>query len=245
MVGKLHRLWSWFDRQTLKGNAHSVTFSWVDRYLGVSGFADAMAAQGWLEQSESGLRLPKFDRHNGQTAKGRALTAKRVAAYKTTKGNAASVTDALPREEKRREDISKRTSSLRSPRGAKHAPADLLALIDGWNALDKSIVKNRVTREPIPQAVLAGWDRTKREPELREALSDVPALVAAIRRACFCHEQGWFTLPWLLGKGKTGELNAKKLLNGAYDHASGTGKPHPKPGPGQVYDPTAATADTF
>lgn len=102
VVGRLHSLWAWADSQTLDGNAVGVTESFLDRYLGVTGMARAMVSVGWLEVNSCGLRIPHFDRHNGQTAKARALTAKRVAKFKDQKGNGYSVTEALPREEKRR-----------------------------------------------------------------------------------------------------------------------------------------------
>ncbi|MDQ2187192.1 hypothetical protein RBI13_18595 [Alcaligenaceae bacterium A4P071] len=108
-VGKLLRVWRWFDQQTLDGNADSVTSALLDRIAGVSGFAKAMANVGWLVTTDSGMSLPNFDRHNGKTAKDRALTAKRVANHKTNAkanatGNASSVTPPLPREEKNREE---------------------------------------------------------------------------------------------------------------------------------------------
>src|SRR5690606_21813271 len=110
VVGKLVKVWRWFDAHTEDGNAHGVTYALVDHVSGVTGFGEAMALAGWLVQDGTILRLPNFDRHNGKTAKNRALTAKRVAGHKAkgnavanAKGNAASVSDALPREEKRRE----------------------------------------------------------------------------------------------------------------------------------------------
>jgi hypothetical protein len=103
VVGKLMRVWAWFDQQTEKGNAPSVSKKLLDRSVAVTGFCDHMKSVGWMDESDGYISLPHFDRHNGKTAKNRALTAKRVASHKT-KGNAASVTDALPREEKRRED---------------------------------------------------------------------------------------------------------------------------------------------
>jgi hypothetical protein len=105
VVGRLHSLWAWADSQTLDGNAVGVTESFLDRYLGVTGMARAMVSVGWLEVNSCGLKIPHFDRHNGQTAKARALTAKRVAKFKDQKGNGYSVTQALPREEKRREEL--------------------------------------------------------------------------------------------------------------------------------------------
>ncbi|WP_434681323.1 hypothetical protein J3P77_09515 [Pseudomonas sp. R1-18] len=103
VVGKLMRVWGWFDQQTESGNAPSVSKKLLDRSVGVTGFCDLMKSVGWMEEEDGFISLPHFDRHNGKTAKNRALTAKRVASHKT-KGNAASVTSALPREEKRRED---------------------------------------------------------------------------------------------------------------------------------------------
>lgn len=115
VVGKLLRVWAWFDQQTQEGNAvgngasvtSSVTKALLDRRVGVSGFCDSMILSGWMADDGQSLTLPNFDRHNGKTAKTRAMTAKRVATHKA-KSNAGSVTssvsDALPREEKRREE---------------------------------------------------------------------------------------------------------------------------------------------
>ena len=113
--GCLFMVWRWFDQHTTEGNASFVTKVTVDRLAGVTGFADAMVNVGWLSVLGDGsIALPNFGRHNGETAKQRGLTAKRVAKSKA-KSNAdgndsgnASVTDgALPREreEKRREEL--------------------------------------------------------------------------------------------------------------------------------------------
>lgn len=110
VVGKLIRIWSWFDTHTMDGNGRSVTPSLLDRISGVTGFVAAMAAVGWVVIDNDGVSLPNFHRHTGETAKGRALTAKRVAAHKekgNAKGNASIVTAPLPREEKRTEEESK------------------------------------------------------------------------------------------------------------------------------------------
>ena len=107
VIGGLVRLWIWADQQTVDGNAHSVTKCAIDRHSGVTGLANAMLCDRveWLvESGKGGFVFPNFDRHNGQTAKCRVLTAKRVAESKKRKGNAPSVTSALPREEKRREE---------------------------------------------------------------------------------------------------------------------------------------------
>ncbi len=110
VVGKLLRVWGWFDQQTENGNAPSVSKMLLDRLVGVTGFCKAVIDADWMQDDGVTLSLPHFDRHNGKTAKNRATTAKRVASFKnkTGKSNATSndeVTPApLPKEEKRREE---------------------------------------------------------------------------------------------------------------------------------------------
>ena len=104
VVGKLMRVWSWFDTHTESGNARSVTPALLDRIAGVSGFATAMANAGWLLLEKDGCSLPNFDRHCGKTAKTRAQNNKRVSDLRAR--NAASVTKSAPEHvpEKRREE---------------------------------------------------------------------------------------------------------------------------------------------
>jgi len=109
VVGKLVRIWSWFDTHTLDGNALSVTYALLDRLAGVTGFAEQMAFVGWLNQDGHVLSLPNFDYHNGETAKKRALGKNRQEKHRSNdesnaNSNASSVTKTLP--EKRREEKS-------------------------------------------------------------------------------------------------------------------------------------------
>ncbi|WP_433886657.1 DnaT-like ssDNA-binding domain-containing protein [Pseudomonas vranovensis] len=101
VVGKLMRVWGWFDQQTEKGNAPSVSKKLLDRLVGVTGFCEHMKSVGWMDESDGVISLPHFERHNGKTAKNRLLTAKRVASHKAAnaKGNAAIVSGALPKED--------------------------------------------------------------------------------------------------------------------------------------------------
>ena len=106
VVGKLMRVWGWFDQQTENGNAPSVSKKLLDRLVGVIGFCEHMKSVAWMIEVDGVISLPHFDRHNGKTAKNRLLTAKRVANHKASnaKGNGSNVSGALPKEEKRRED---------------------------------------------------------------------------------------------------------------------------------------------
>lgn len=114
VVGKLLKVWRWFDSHTENGNAVGVTVSIIDHVATATGFGDAMVACGWLEVTDDGLSLPKFDRHNGETAKKRALTAKRVGAHRgkgNAVGNDASVTESVPR-------VRERSNTPIAPKGA-------------------------------------------------------------------------------------------------------------------------------
>jgi DNA replication protein DnaT len=107
VVGKLIRVWQWFDKHTKDGNAYGVTKSLLDRITSVTEFADAMVSVGWLEEKNKCLCMPKFDRHTSESAKKRATTQKRVQKSR----NAVTVTKVLP--EKRREE--KRKSPTHFP----------------------------------------------------------------------------------------------------------------------------------
>ncbi len=116
-LGKLVRLWTWADQQTIDGNARSnaasVTKNAVDRITFIQGFADALIRVGWLAEEGGTLIFPNFERHNGNSSKKRALTNDRVAKMRDLKrssnanGNANGVTggdqNALPEEEEEKD----------------------------------------------------------------------------------------------------------------------------------------------
>jgi len=113
VVGKCCRVWSWFDLNTVNGVTPSVTESLLDRYCGIKGFCNAMLKAGWMEKDDTNLYLPNYDRHNSQTAKDRALTAKRVSKHRKNKisndecnaiSNAEPLHESLDREDKIREE---------------------------------------------------------------------------------------------------------------------------------------------
>lgn len=118
VLGKLIRLWSWADQQTIDGNADcnavSVTKSAIDRITFVRGFAEAMLKVGWLALDGEKLVFPNFERHNGNSTKKRALTNRRVANLRDSQrseapnSNAHSVTKkaqkGLPDEDEEEEE---------------------------------------------------------------------------------------------------------------------------------------------
>jgi hypothetical protein len=150
VIGGLYWLWAMADEHTEDGILPGLTTKAIDRKTGVSGLGQALCAIGWLQVSDDGVCIVGFDEHNGASAKKRASTAKRVASHRRNadetpsaedgnaqvtqaalQGEHESVTPALAREDKRREEVNT-TSSLRSEveavaprkRGAKLVPDD-------------------------------------------------------------------------------------------------------------------------
>lgn len=89
VVGKLIRLWIWFDQHTSDFYAPRATPAQLDRHLGATGFTLETAKQGWLvigdgsddaltDPNTPGIRMVNPDAHMSQTAKSRALAANRM-----------------------------------------------------------------------------------------------------------------------------------------------------------------------
>lgn len=136
VVGKLIRLWVWADQQTVDGDAVNVTPAFIDRLTYCPGFAAAAVAVGWLIDRQGRLSIPHFDRHNGQSAKNRALTADRNRRLRDKtdepsqpkrQRDAASVTKSSP--EKRREE---NTEQEAAPRGRPQTDPKAVPEFDPW-----------------------------------------------------------------------------------------------------------------
>jgi hypothetical protein len=120
VFGRLLRFWSWIDAITEDGNVAGLTREDVDAVVDADAFASALEAVGWLviHKSQSGFTVPKFDRHNGKSAKKRALTSERQRRWRNADVDGKASTGALPekrREEKRKEEEKKRTRPASPP----------------------------------------------------------------------------------------------------------------------------------
>lgn len=96
VVGKLLKVWRWFDAHTESGSARG-TPQLLDAICGQPGFADALVAAGWLVVADGRLTTVNFDKHNGKTGKMRAETARRVANHRKQCGNDNVTKKTLPR----------------------------------------------------------------------------------------------------------------------------------------------------
>jgi hypothetical protein len=103
-VGALFSAWCIFDEQTQDGKLPSYTPELLDELVGCPGSAHAMESVGWLMIGDGFLEAPRFDEHNGATAKRRAQEANRKASARhADKRPHDKQTESGP--EKRREDI--------------------------------------------------------------------------------------------------------------------------------------------
>jgi hypothetical protein len=124
VIGALYWLWATADEHSEDGLLPSIGLVTVDRKTGVKGISVALRDIGWLEETEKGVRITRFDEHNGTSAKTRAQTAKRVSTHKANAkvtppalpGDDEGVTGALPRI-RRREDKSKSKDTPIPPEG--------------------------------------------------------------------------------------------------------------------------------
>jgi len=122
VIGGLHAVWSLFDAHSTDGTLDGYTSEALDDYIGWPGFCAAMVQVGWLEEDGESLTTPRFDEHNGQSAKRRATeTQRKRMAREASEMSAPSADKKRSREEKRREDIKPPTEVKRA---AKKCPAD-------------------------------------------------------------------------------------------------------------------------
>ncbi|WP_335267741.1 DnaT-like ssDNA-binding domain-containing protein [Enterobacter hormaechei] len=103
IVGGLHSAWCLFDVHSVDGFLDGYSADTLDDLIGFPGFSRAMMAVGWLEQNGESLVMPRFEAHNGQSAKRRAQDADRK--RNVRKASASEADKKRTREEKRRGDI--------------------------------------------------------------------------------------------------------------------------------------------
>lgn len=105
-VGGLLSAWCLFDAHSIDGRLSGYTLDALDAMAAWPGFAAAMVAVEWLIVEEvdgvESLVLPRFDSHNGQSAKRRAQEADRKRSDRKT--SASDADKKRTREEKRREE---------------------------------------------------------------------------------------------------------------------------------------------
>ena len=116
VIGGLHAVWSLFDAHSSDGALDGYTSESIDSLIGWPGFSAAMTSVGWLESNTQGVVLPRFDTHNGQSAKRRANDAERKRSGRNPQAvrnlSAEDADEMRTREEKRREEKKEQDQKL-------------------------------------------------------------------------------------------------------------------------------------
>lgn len=117
IAGGLLSVWSLFDVHSTDGMLSGYTLETVDDLAAWPGFSAAMVAVEWMIQDGESLVIPRFEAHNGASAKRRAQDSDRK--REVRKMSASDADKTRTREEKRREEKKEHSSSTDD------APADL------------------------------------------------------------------------------------------------------------------------
>jgi hypothetical protein len=116
VVGGLHAVWCLFDAHSEDGSLDGYSLEALDDLLGWPGFSAAMVDVGWIEESPQGIDLPRFENHNGQSAKRRAQETERKRMARAVADLSASDADKKrTREEKRREEKKEPARARKTP----------------------------------------------------------------------------------------------------------------------------------
>jgi hypothetical protein len=155
-IGGLMSAWCLLDEQTEDGKLEGYTPEIFDEIIGFPGLARAMASVGWMEIGDGFIAAPRFDEHNGQSAKRRAQDSfRKMSARKADKSPHEKQTNCGL--EKRREE--KNILPL-SPKG------ELSEFLESvWKA---GPIQSR-TRSSKRQLESA-WKKTPNKPEESEVL---------------------------------------------------------------------------
>lgn len=191
VVGGLYWLWATADQHSTDGVMDGLSIKAIDRKTQISGFGNALCVIGWIFDDSDGVRVARFDEHNGASAKKRIQTAQRVANFKNKTqendaGNAPSVSDALAERDLDIDlDIDK--TNLSSAEG-KTPPTPHLPIVAAYNA----ILGNTLT--PVKPAL---WPGSARATALQSRWKEDPA------RHSLEWWEGWFRFiaksPFLIG----------------------------------------------
>lgn len=77
VIGAVYAVWSLADEHTEDGVLAGYSLAALDESVGFSGFSEQLQGVDWLSVTPQGIVLPRFEEHNGQSAKRRAQESQR------------------------------------------------------------------------------------------------------------------------------------------------------------------------
>jgi hypothetical protein len=82
VLGACVTLWMIADKHAVEDRLYSLTLEGLDALVDLPGFGSAMAEVGWIRVYPDCLEVVDYQRHNGPTAKARAMDARRASRYR-------------------------------------------------------------------------------------------------------------------------------------------------------------------
>lgn len=125
VIGALYRTWALADAFTEDGTLDGYTAEALNAAVGIEGWAENLQRVGWLVINEQSLMVPRFEDHNGQSAKRRAEDAKRKRIVRKSSAKCpqrCGHNADQRREEKRREDIDNTPPTPQGATGLERPP---------------------------------------------------------------------------------------------------------------------------
>lgn len=104
VCGALVRIWSMADTHVDSSDVLPLGLDELNEHIGIAGFCQLMPAEWMIPIDEHSVKLPNFHAHNGTEAKKKAVTQKRVAAFRARNLKALPIRNAaaLPDQTKTR-----------------------------------------------------------------------------------------------------------------------------------------------
>ena len=233
-LGGLVSAWCLFDSHTEDGTLAGYTPEAFDEIIGLPGLARAMESVKWMTITPESLVAPRFDEHNGATAKRRAKeNLRKMSARDADKLQKVSASKCGPEKEKEKE-YSKSTLLLESESDSLNpeTPELGLSVEDAFNQFWASYPK----KKSKPDA-LAAWRKLKLAAKLPEILAAIKVATASREWA----DEQFIPYPatWLRAEG----WNDAYLPNGSDSKTSHFGgqkkdgaENAPAPAPKVLYD---------
>lgn len=190
IIGGLHIAWSIFDTHCDDGVLVGYTTDAMDAVIGWPGFTQAMIDVEWVALDDCGsLVMPRFDEHNGKSAKRRANDNERK--RNTRNGESVRNMSASDADKKRTREEKRREEKDQKPFGDDAVdPAELFARF--WALYPRKVSKD---------AARKAWDKLDLSVELFEAM--IQALGAQSLSVDWTKDNGQFiphASTWLNGK---------------------------------------------
>ena len=221
VIGRLHTLWAWADENSLDGNRVKITRAMLDGIVELAGFAEALASVGWLAGEDNALTFPNFDRHNGESAKRRAMNAR----YQSKHRSANSKTESLP--EKNREEKKQQLPELVLERGCpdevvKQATPEEREAVQHVRLAWAEFNKNRPSHMKLPSPWL---NRDNKNNLYATLANEGMAFIRLITAKVFSDAKHWGDQH----KSQWGWGTICNYLQSTAFTSSNVGKPAPKP----------------